>query len=212
MPEPVAVRDLAALQLELTARWHAVPPSPLDATDVLARLVAENHRHNFLLWHEEDLARRDDLGPERVRQAKRSIDRHNQARNDAMESLDRELATRLHPRAPGPGCPAHSETPGMMLDRLSILALKAYHMAEQANRTDAPSDHRERCAEKLARIQRQRADLLDCLASLADEIAAGTRTFRLYGQFKMYNDPALNPELYRQAKCTAAASTCPASS
>lgn len=204
MPPPVAVRDFAALQTRLTARWHSSPPALPPDTDELTQLVAENHRHNFLLWHEEDLARRDDLGAERVRQAKRTIDRHNQARNDAMEAIDRALADALHPRPAGPACPAHSETPGMILDRLSILALKAYHMAEEAHRAEAAPEHRERCAEKLARIERQRADLLDCLASLVDEIAAGTRTFRLYGQFKMYNDPALNPELYRRNTAAAA--------
>jgi len=187
--------EIAALQSTLTARWHEIPPAA--SGEGFVRLVAENHLRNFQLWHEEDIARRDDLGSERVHQAKRAIDRFNQERNNFIEEMDQALVAALAP--PTSGCPRNSETPGMMIDRLSILALKEFHMNEEVVRTDAAPAHREKCAEKLARIRVQRADLSSCLAELISDVAAKRRTFSVYFQFKMYNDPALNPQLYRQA-------------
>jgi len=184
--------EIAALQSDLTARWHE--ETPAAAGDGFLRLVQENHLRNFELWHEEDIARRDDLGSERVHQAKRAIDRFNQERNNFIEEMDKALVAALQPAESG--CPKNSETPGMMIDRLSILALKEYHMREEAERDDASGEHRAKCAEKLARIRLQRADLAQCLADLLDAVTARTRTFAVYYQFKMYNDPALNPQLY----------------
>ncbi len=186
---------LAARQTELTARWHQVTPAA--AGDGFFRLLEENHLRNFSLWHEEDVARRDDLGFEAVYKAKRNIDRFNQERNDFAEKMDKEFVAALKPKESG--VPRISETPGMIVDRLSILALKEYHMHEETVRADASPAHREKCAEKLARIRRQRADLTEALADLIADVTAGRRTFSVYYQFKMYNDPALNPQLYRQA-------------
>jgi hypothetical protein len=87
----------------------------------------------------------------------------------------------------------------MIIDRLSILALKEFHMHEETVRPEATPEHRAKCGEKLARIRRQRDDLTACLGELLADVAAGRRTFSVYFQFKMYNDPALNPQLYRQA-------------
>lgn len=187
--------DIAALQTSLTARWHE--SSPTAGGDGFLRLVQENHLRNFSLWHEEDVARRDDLGFERVYQAKRNIDRFNQERNNFIEEMDRVIVAVLNP--PATGCPRNSETPGMMIDRLSILALKEFHMHEEAVRTDASQPHRDKCAEKLARIRVQRSDLNLCLQELLADVVARRRTFSVYFQFKMYNDPSLNPQLYRNA-------------
>lgn len=187
--------EIAALQSDLTARWHE--ETPAAAGDGFLRLVQENHLRNFELWHEEDIARRDDLGSERVHQAKRAIDRFNQERNNFIEEMDKALVAALQPAESG--CPKNSETPGMMIDRLSILALKEYHMREETERAGASGEHRAKCAEKLARIVLQRGDLTQCLAELLDAVAARTRTFAVYYQFKMYNDPALNPQLYGAA-------------
>ena len=187
--------EIADRQTELTARWHQTPPAA--AGDGFLRLLEENHLRNFSLWHEEDIARRDDLGFERVYQAKRNIDRFNQERNNFAEEMDKAVVAALNP--PQSGCPRNSETPGMMIDRLSILALKEYHMHEETVRADATAAHREKCAEKLARIRQQRADLTGCLADLFADVVAKRRTFSAYFQFKMYNDPALNPQLYRHA-------------
>ena len=93
----------------------------------------------------------------------------------------------------------HSESPGLMIDRLSILALKIFHTREEMERRDAPVGHAERNAERMAILTTQRADLAACLATLWDEVLAGTRQFKVYRQLKMYNDPALNPAVYRNA-------------
>ena len=188
--------EIATLQTTLTACWHEESPAASGGEFLL--LVQENHLRNFQLWHEEDIARRDDLGSERIHQAKRAIDRFNQERNNFIEEMDKSLVTALRPLEAG--VPRNSETPGMMIDRLSILALKEFHMREEAVRADASEAHRATCAEKLARIIRQRADLTRCLGELLEGVAAGTRTFAVYYQFKMYNDPALNPQLYKDPK------------
>jgi hypothetical protein len=188
--------EIADLQSALTARWHEETPAATG--DGFLRLVQENHLRNFQLWHEEDIARRDDLGSERVHQAKRAIDLFNQERNNFIEEMDKALVAALQPAESG--VPKNSETPGMMIDRLSILALKEFHMREETERDDASEEHRAKCAEKLARIRLQRADLTQCLAELLDDVVARTRTFAVYYQFKMYNDPALNPQLYGGAK------------
>ena len=187
--------EIASLQTALTARWHEVPPQAEG--DGFLLLVQQNHLRNFQLWHEEDVARRDDLGFEPVYRAKRNIDRFNQERNNFIEEMDKFIVAALQP--PTSGCPRNSETPGMMIDRLSILALKEYHMHEETVRTDATPEHRQKCGEKLARIRTQRSDLAECLTALLDDVIARRRTFSVYFQFKMYNDPALNPQLYRKA-------------
>ncbi len=189
-----SANEIATLQSSLTAAWHTATPAA--AGEGFARLVQENHLRNFQLWHEEDIARRDDLGSPRVHQAKRNIDRFNQERNNFAEEMDKAIVAALQP--PTSGCPRNSETPGMMIDRLSILALKEYHMHEETVRADASAEHRAKCAEKLARLRVQRADLAGCLDELLADVAARRRTFSVYFQFKMYNDPALNPQLYRQ--------------
>jgi len=187
--------EIAARQSDLTARWHQAAPAA--GGEGFFRLLEENHLRNFALWHEEDVARRDDLGCEAVYRAKRNIDRLNQERNNFAEEMDKAVVAALNP--PASGCPRNSETPGMMIDRLSILALKEYHMHEETVRPGAAAAHRAKCAEKLARIRQQRADLAGCLAVLFADVAAQRRTFSVYYQFKMYNDPALNPQLYNNA-------------
>ena len=156
--------------------------------------IEENHLRNFRLWQAEDKARREDRGFEYVYRAKRAIDGFNQQRNDFIEKMDTWLVRALNP--PQTGCAFNSETPGMMIDRLSILALKIYHMRLQAERADASEDHREACSRKLTVLTRQRRDLSGCLDALIQEVQTGSRSFRVYYQFKMYNDPKLNPELY----------------
>lgn len=185
-------QQIADLQHELTARWHV--ETPIANGEGLALLVQENHLRNFLLWHEEDIARRDDLGSERIHQAKRAIDRYNQQRNNFIEEMDKLMAAELQPA--DSGCPRNSETPGMIIDRLSILALKEFHMRQETMREDVSSDHIAACAEKLARIVLQRHDLTRSLRELLEDVVAKRRTFAVYYQFKMYNDPALNPQLY----------------
>ena len=194
--EPLAHPDFAAAiaerQWKWTDEWHADPSAPAVAEPWT--WIEANHRMNFDLWHEEDIARRDDLPAERIRSAKRAIDRFNQARNDAVEKLDIALLGQLPPF--DPSVPLHSETAGMIVDRLSILALKLYHMGIEAERPTAGEAHRAKCRDKARVLAEQRSDLTRCLGALLDDMRAGRRQFRLYRQFKMYNDPSLNPELY----------------
>jgi len=148
-----------------------------------------NHRSNALLWAEEDLARRRDVADAEIAANKRRIDAFNQARNDAVERLDEivlaALGTAIREEAR-----VHSETPGMMVDRLSILALKIRAMRAQTRRADAAPAHVESCRAKLARLEEQRADLARALDELLADCAAGRARFKIYRQFKMYNDPA----------------------
>jgi hypothetical protein len=127
--------------------------------------------------------------------AKREIDHYNQQRNNRMEAMDEWFFENLHPAAPN-YCPVNSESPGMIIDRLSILALKTYHMELQTKRTEVDPEHRALCANKLEVLNEQLNQLASCLQELILEIVAKTRTFRVYHQFKMYNDPKLNPQLY----------------
>ena len=187
--------QIVRLQADWVAAWHEKSTPPNSGLPL--SLVEINHRENFDLWHEEDMARRDDLGSERVRQAKRAIDRFNQARNDAIEKLDEWFLSQL-PAMPH-ASPLHSETPGMIIDRLSIMALKIYHMRIEAGRESATGEHRRKCAEKLARIEEQLADLKNCLHELLGQMQAGTRRFKIYRQMKMYNDASLNPQIYTHA-------------
>ena len=183
---------ICALQSAKTVEWHDKPFAP--SQDGFLGLVESNHHCNFELWHEEDKARRDDMGFEYVYRAKRAIDAWNQRRNNFIESMDRWLVEHVQP--PLQGVPMSSETPGMMIDRLSILALKEFHMAEESVRESAPAAQREQCAAKLAVIRRQRGDLATALQALIDDCRAGRRGFSVYYQMKMYNDAALNPQLY----------------
>jgi len=184
---------LIAMQEVKAGEWHRTPFAASQSG--FLELVEGNHRCNFELWHEEDKARRDDMGFEYVYRAKRSIDSWNQLRNNYIERMDQWIVERI---APFPeGTPMNSETPGMIIDRLSILALKEYHMKEEAERLDASQEHRTLCNQKLEVIRRQRGELSYALEDLMRGIAAGTRGFRVYFQFKMYNDPSLNPQLYR---------------
>lgn len=184
--------DIVRRHAEWTVRWHETDTPP--ERDLPWVVVEQNHRMNFSLWHEEDVARCNDLGAERVCQAKRAIDRFNQARNDAIERLDAWLLSQLPPARPD--SPLHSETLGLIVDRLSILALKVYHMRIEATRGSATEEHRRKCAEKCAVLEEQLRDLKHCLQELLEQLQAGTRRFKIYRQFKMYNDASLNPQLY----------------
>jgi hypothetical protein len=165
--------------------------------------IERNHRCNGCLWDEEDRARRTDVADAEIVRCKRSIDRYNQQRNDAVEAIDVCLLEAIG-EAPA-GAVLHSETPGAMIDRLSILSLKIHHMRHESERREAGAEHMRSCAAKLERLVQQRRDLSGCLDRLLRELAAGRACFRLYRQFKMYNDPALNPCLYHADPAPSAA-------
>ena len=192
-PQIPSAQEITGLHDEILDKW--MKDGDYQAgTEGLVDWIEENHLRNIQLWQAEDKARRDDKGYEFVYRAKRAIDAFNQQRNDFIEKMDTWLVRALNP--PQTDCAFNSETPGMMIDRLSILALKIYHMRLQAERADASQDHRDTCSRKLSILTRQRRDLASCLDALIRETQAGSRSFRVYYQFKMYNDPSLNPELY----------------
>ncbi len=178
-----------------TNGWPAAP-GPAESTPPWPAIEA-NHRFNARLWREEDLARRTQVPAAEIVANKRAIDVLNQQRNDAVEAIDDLLHATLAESMHG-AARQHSETPGMMIDRLSILALKCRAMRLEAHRAEAEGAHRARCREKLAILQGQRNDLAGCLDTLLEDCAAGRAWFRIYRQFKMYNDPATNPELRRR--------------
>ena len=185
--------QIVRLQEEATRRWHEPTEMP-PAANELDALVVEQHRANFDLWHEEDEARDPEATPQKIVAVKKAIDRLNQRRNDLMERIDRMLlAGAGEQRAEAP---LHSETPGMMIDRLSILELKRFHTEEEIARA-AGEEHAQRNRKRLAVLKEQRDDLRDALDGLWADVLAGRRRFKLYRQMKMYNDPALNPVLYR---------------
>jgi hypothetical protein len=185
--------EIVRLQEEATQAWHGPAEMPAAASELDA-LVVEQHRANFDLWHEEDEARDPEATPEKIVRIKKAIDRLNQRRNDLMERIDRKLLAEAgEQRAEAP---LHSETPGMMIDRLSILELKRFHTAEEVARA-AGDEHAQRNRERLAVLKEQRDDLREALDRLWAEVMSGKRRFKLYRQMKMYNDPALNPVLYR---------------
>ena len=202
---PVPVATLDALLVHLVAHWHDFEVE--HSEEGLQGRLCDLHRFNFLLWHEEDIARSPAVSDGRIAQVKRAIDRYNQARNDAIEKVDDWLIADLAARgvAPAADAPAATETPGAALDRLSILELRRYHMREQVERRDASPEHRDRAAAKLAILDQQRDHLVAALDRLLVEIYAGARPLRVFRQMKMYNDPALNPHLYRAKKSGPAA-------
>jgi hypothetical protein len=196
----VDARAIVLLQDGRTRLWHERSPEPMG-DETLDGLVETQHAANFALWHAEDEARRPFAGDASIAAVKREIDRVNQVRNDTTERIDTFLLARLQAASPqdpsGMECgEQHSETPGMMMDRLSILSLRLFHTREELDREGAPAGHRERNAERLATLQEQRDDLARCLEGLWKQVCAGERYFKQYRQLKMYNDPELNPILY----------------
>ncbi len=171
----------------------------LPANDVWAAVEA-NHRNNAALWREEDLARRRLAPDAEIAANKRAIDGYNQRRNDAIERIDEPLLARLFAVTILPGAKLNSETAGSIIDRLSIVSLKIRAMRAQTLRTDAEAAHVTACSDKLARLIEQRGDLCACLDQLLDESTRGEAFWKIYRQFKMYNDPPPESADLRRAR------------
>lgn len=178
--------------------WHA-DPSKFEVKGICCNpLALELAWRNYLLWHEEDKARRTDVDDSAIAAVKRAIDKLNQQRNDQIEKLDEAILTEVSKISPEFTTEIiNSETPGSIVDRISIMSLKVYHMDEDSRRDDIDSTHREHSLHRLSVLKLQRSDLYNSLEQLLDDYTSGKKTMKLYKQFKMYNDPALNPELYR---------------
>jgi hypothetical protein len=192
--------SITLLQDHTTSAWHDFhPPETAAAPSDISSLIRAQHRANFDLWHEEDKARDPGATDHEIANVKRAIDRLNQRRNDVVEQIDTLLLSHFQSTMDSHhSAPLHSETPGLMIDRLSILALKIFHTREETQRASATEQHRQRNRERLALLEEQRGDLAAALDSLFSDIAAGRRRFKLYRQLKMYNDPDLNPAVYNR--------------
>jgi hypothetical protein len=190
------VSQVTQLQHDTVVRWHNEEPS--NPYTGLLSIVCDQHRYNFLLWHEEDIARSPDVGDARIAQVKRAIDGYNQQRNDGIERIDEALVQMLATELvmPVPHARLNTETPGSAIDRLSIMSLRIFHLHEQLERADATADHVAKVQERIARCQLQHADLSNSLVELLEDIFAGRKVLKVYRQMKMYNDPTLNPYLY----------------
>jgi uncharacterized protein DUF4254 len=148
-------------------------------------------------WHLEDIIRNPDIDPAEALLIKRRIDKSNQDRTDIVEVIDNIIFREMQNVKISSDATINTETPGWAIDRLSILALKIYHMGIEANRTDADEVHRENCNNKLQVLLEQKRDMIDAIDQLLYDVAAGKKKMKLYKQMKMYNDPALNPVLYK---------------
>ena len=147
-------------------------------------------------WHLEDLIRDPEIDPVEALALKRRIDKSNQDRTDLVEKIDSYFRTKYAGVKPLPDAKINTESPAWAIDRLSILALKIYHMREQVERTDATPQHVATCKAKLDVLLEQRKDLSLSIEQLLDDIAAGRKYMKVYRQMKMYNDPSTNPVFY----------------
>ena len=194
------VEELRQMHESLVDRWHKQEvDNPYEGVKAT---ICQQHAFNFLLWHEEDIARSPDVGDEKIAAVKRAIDGYNQNRNDWIEKIDDAISHWLQEigMQADETAPLNTETPGSAMDRLSIMSLRLYHLQEQMERKDVDPAHIESVQHKIAVCRLQQADLSQSLEELLDDIRCGRKRHRTYRQFKMYNDPALNPYLYQKAR------------
>ena len=151
-------------------------------------------------WHFEDIIRDPHIDPTEALALKRRIDRSNQDRTDLVEQIDSYFRQKYSDVNVLPDARINTESPAWAIDRLSILALKIYHMKEQAERTDASDEHRQKCQTKLNVLLEQQLDLGTAIDQLLEDIAAGRKYMKVYRRMKMYNDPSTNPVLYNNKK------------
>jgi hypothetical protein len=202
-----ALQDAIKHQTRSVSDWHlgepvyddeGEPKDDLCGISGLRELVGRQHWANFKLWHVEDRARRKDVDAVVIADCKYAIDKLNQKRNDLIERVDECLIGMLAPLLPTAAPERYNtETVGAALDRLSIQALKIFHMNEQCCRQDVDDAHIDACNTKVLTLKQQHVDLERAILELVDDYAEGIKKPKVYFQFKMYNDPALNPELYK---------------
>lgn len=193
----INVDKIINLHIKTIGKWHQ--NKKVRVHDNFLNLVLKQHKFNYEIWHEEDKARRRDVSDHFIANIKRKIDKLNQRRNDYIEKIDEEFIKRFR-NCLKEDAEMNSETVGNIIDRLSVLSLRIYHMEEQTQRADADKNHIKDCEEKLKVLKIQRRDLTNCLQKLIMDIKAGKKKIKIYRQFKMYNDPKLNPELYMAQK------------
>lgn len=175
----------------------AIVANPYPADTIDHTLFAKNWI-DAVQWHLEDIIRDPNIDPVAALALKRRIDRSNQDRTDMVEEIDTYFREKYAAVKPLPDATINTESPAWALDRLSILALKIFHMEAEVKRSDATPEHIARCQAKLNVLLEQRDDLMTAIDQLLDDIAAGRKYMKVYRQMKMYNDPATNPVLYGQ--------------
>ena len=172
-----------------------VAVNPFSAGSIDHLLYAKNWI-DAVQWHLEDIIRDPNIDPVDALALKRRIDRSNQDRTDLVEEIDSYFRDIYADVKPAPDASINTESPAWAIDRLSILALKIFHMKVETDRTDADDQHLNSCRAKLNVLLEQRADLTTAIDNLLDDIATGRKFMKVYRQMKMYNDPATNPVLY----------------
>lgn len=163
-------------------------------------LLYEKNWVDTVQWHLEDIIRNPQIDPVEALKIKRRIDHSNQVRTDMVEYIDSYMLDKYKDIKPLQDAKINTETPAWAIDRLSILALKIYHMHQEVVREDADEAHREACQKKLNTLLEQQVDLSTAIEELIEDIEAGRKYMKTYKQMKMYNDPALNPVLYGNGK------------
>lgn len=159
-------------------------------------LLYEKNWIDTVQWHLEDIIRKPDIDPAEGISIKRRIDKSNQDRTDTVEKIDDYFLEKFKTVQYQPEARMNSETPAWLLDRMSILMLKIYHMNEQTERKDVSAGHTGKCRDKLKILEEQKSDMKAAFDELIQDIGSGFRRFKVYRQMKMYNDSTLNPMLY----------------
>lgn len=196
---PINVNRIVHTQKKLTENWHKNKKHKENSYKEIYNYIVLLHWYNYTLWHLEDEARNPAATPPKIANVKHSIDKANQQRNDTIEQIDLcieeylkklEIETKEDARY-------YTETVGSVIDRLSILALKIYHMNIESLRPKTDIDHMKECSQKLIILKEQKNYLVKALTQLVKEIFEGEIKQFVYRQFKMYNDPKLNPKIYK---------------
>ena len=193
------VFDRSVADYHITDNVDAEMRNPYPDGSLEAILYAKNWV-DAVQWHLEDIIRDPAIDPVEALALKRRIDRSNQVRTDMVEDIDTWFRALYENVTPLPDATINTESPAWAIDRLSILALKLWHMREQAERADASAAHRATAASKLAVLEEQRRDLSSAIDTLLEDIAAGRKYMKVYRQMKLYNDPETNPAISRAKK------------
>ena len=172
-------------------------PYPINS---LERLLYDKNWIDTVQWHLEDIIREESINPTDALKIKRKIDHSNQLRTDMVEYIDSWFLDKYKNVIPESAAKINSETPAWAVDRLSILALKVYHMNLEARRLSATEEHRVKCSAKLNTLTEQHKDLSEAIDQLLFDIENGKIKMKVYKQMKMYNDQSLNPVLYQNKK------------
>ncbi|MEM7180858.1 MAG: DUF4254 domain-containing protein [Spirochaetota bacterium] len=197
----LSAEDIVKIFQDSVVDWHkqeSIHANPYPE-DSVSYLIYHKNQIDSEQWNMEDIIRIPDLEVDRFIATKRTIDKLNQQRVDTVEKLDDYVYKLYSSVEKSPDAKLNSETPAWLIDRMSILELKIYHMQEQTERTDASAEHTANCQNKLDILLEQRSDLTQCLKEMIQDLQAGTKYMKVYRQMKMYNDKNLNPSLYQQS-------------